>query len=71
LLNLDIGLPVHQLRPVIRACLSGEADHKKEILLDATNRRGKPIKCRISCSPLFTHSQERQGAILLMDEEER
>lgn len=70
LLNLDIGLPVHQLRPVIRACLSSEADHK-EILLDATNRRGKPIKCRISCSPLFTHGKECQGAILLMDEEER
>jgi two-component system CheB/CheR fusion protein len=70
LLNLDIGLPVHQLRPIVRACLSGEADHK-EILLDATNRRGKPIKCRIACTPLMASDNHRHGAILLMDESEK
>jgi two-component system CheB/CheR fusion protein len=70
LLTLDIGLPVHQLRPILRACLSGEADHK-EILLDATNRRGKPIKCRIACTPLLAPDNHRHGAILLMDESEK
>ena len=68
LLNLDIGLPVDRLKTVIRPCLSGEADHG-EILLDAKNRRGKPIKCRVSCSPLLAHNKQRQGVILLMAEE--
>jgi two-component system, chemotaxis family, CheB/CheR fusion protein len=68
LLNLDIGLPVERLRTIIRPCLSGEADHK-EIILDATNRRGKAIKCRVACSPLIAHNKQRQGVILLMEEE--
>jgi two-component system CheB/CheR fusion protein len=68
LLNLDIGLPVERLRAAIRSCLSGEAD-RKEIILDATNRRGKAIKCRVSCSPLVAHNKQRQGVILLMEVE--
>jgi two-component system, chemotaxis family, CheB/CheR fusion protein len=69
-LNLDIGLPVDRLRAVIRPCLSGEAD-QKEILLDATNRRGKAIRCRVTCSPLMSHNKQRQGVILLMADEEK
>jgi two-component system, chemotaxis family, CheB/CheR fusion protein len=68
-LNLDIGLPVHQLRSMIRACLTGEADHQ-ETFLDATNRRGKAIKCHVTCTPLPGHNKQGQGAILLMDEEQ-
>jgi two-component system CheB/CheR fusion protein len=41
------------------------------MLVDATNRRGKAIKCRVSCSPLLAHNKQRQGVILLMEEEER
>ncbi|TMA11008.1 MAG: PAS domain S-box protein [Deltaproteobacteria bacterium] len=69
LLNLDIGLPVERLRGVIRPCLSGEAEYQ-EVALDATNRRGKVIKCRITCTPLLTHNGQRHGVILLMEEEE-
>jgi two-component system CheB/CheR fusion protein len=68
LLNLDIGLPVAELRTVIRPCLSGEVDHQ-EVVLDAVNRRGKKIKCRVSCTPLVAGSKKREGVILLMDEE--
>jgi two-component system, chemotaxis family, CheB/CheR fusion protein len=67
LLNLDIGLPVEQLRTVIRQCLTGEADFR-ELVLDATTRRGKSIRCRITCAPLMNAAQRREGAILLMDE---
>jgi two-component system CheB/CheR fusion protein len=70
LLNLEIGLPVDQLRSIIRPCLSGDAD-RKEILLDATNRRGKAFMCRVSCSPLMSHDKERQGVIVLMEEERK
>jgi two-component system, chemotaxis family, CheB/CheR fusion protein len=69
LLNLDIGLPVERLRGVIRPCLSGEAGYQ-EVVLDATNRRGKVIKCRIACTPLVTQNGQRHGVILLMEEEE-
>jgi len=67
LLNLDIGLPVDQLRDVIRPTLSGDTDHQ-EIVVDAVNRRGKAIKCRITCTPLVSASKHREGAILLMEE---
>ncbi|MBI2359460.1 MAG: PAS domain S-box protein, partial [Deltaproteobacteria bacterium] len=69
LLNLDIGLPIEQMRGAIRSCLAGE-EHQ-HVVLDATNRRGKAIKCRITCTPLTASNREHQGAILLMDEVER
>ena len=67
-LNLDIGLPVEHLRNPIRALLVGEVE-SREVILDATNRRGKRIQCRILCSPLRGGvGKEAQGAILLMEE---
>ncbi len=69
LLGLDIGLPVEQLREPIRRCLSGQVG-PAELVLRATNRRGRTIDCRISCNPLMGVDQERQGVILLMEEVE-
>ncbi|HZD19399.1 MAG TPA: CheR family methyltransferase [Burkholderiales bacterium] len=69
LLNLDIGLPVRELREVVRPCLGGEGEHG-EIVLDAINRRGKKIQCRITCSPLVSAAKKREGVILLMEEVE-
>jgi two-component system, chemotaxis family, CheB/CheR fusion protein len=66
LLNLDIGLPVKELRDAIRPVLSGEAEHQV-VVLDAINRRGKAIHCRVTCTPL-RQGNELQGVILLMDE---
>jgi two-component system, chemotaxis family, CheB/CheR fusion protein len=68
LLNLDIGLPVAELRGVIRPCLSGATDHE-EITVDAVNRRGKKIRCHVTVSPLVSASKKRQGVILLMEDE--
>ena len=67
LLNLDIGLPVAELRALVRPCLSGEAD-RQTVVLDAVNRRGKPIKCRVTCTPLVSPSKKREGVILMMEE---
>jgi len=67
LLNLDIGLPVAELRGMLRPCLAGEAEHE-ETLLDAINRRGRRIKCRVTCSPLVLPDKKREGIILLMEE---
>jgi two-component system CheB/CheR fusion protein len=69
-LNLDIGLPVEQLRQPIRACLSGNPASSEEVLLKAINRRGKTIPCRITCTSLISTQGQIQGVILLMEERE-
>ena len=66
LLNLDIGLPVEQLRLPIRDCLQGDTP-PQEIILDARNRRGQPIRCRVVCTALTQPGSQPQGAILVMD----
>ncbi|HEY9660262.1 MAG TPA: PAS domain-containing protein, partial [Allocoleopsis sp.] len=67
-LNLDIGLPVEPLRQPIRNCLAGEPDSAHPTLLQAINRRGKGIQCRVTCTPLRDVENMVQGVILLMDE---
>jgi two-component system CheB/CheR fusion protein len=67
LLNLDVGLPVAELRTMIRPCLAGESDFQ-EVTLDAVNRRGKKIRCHVTCTPLVAGSKKRDGVILMMEE---
>jgi two-component system CheB/CheR fusion protein len=69
-LNLDIGLPVEQLRQPIRICLSGDASSSSEIMVDAINRRGRRIQCHVACTPLIGIQGQTQGVILLMEERE-
>ncbi len=65
-LNLDIGLPVEQLRPAIRSCLNPELAALSEVMVDAVNRRGRSIRCEVTATPL-KESQQVQGVILLME----
>jgi two-component system CheB/CheR fusion protein len=71
LLNLDIGLPFEQLRPLLRAA-SGPEGQPGEITLEAVNRRGRTIKVRVACSPLHaaTKSPHNEGAIVVMESAE-
>jgi two-component system CheB/CheR fusion protein len=65
---LDIGLPVQALAKPIRACLSGESE-SETLLLEAINRRGKPITCEVTCTPMRrANSDEVRGVIVLMQE---
>jgi two-component system, chemotaxis family, CheB/CheR fusion protein len=64
--DLDTGLPVEQLRNAIRACQSGASNYQ-ETTLNAINRRGKAIHCRVVCTPLVIANQQ-QGVILLMED---
>ena len=66
--SLDIGLPVGNLREPIRECLSGDADFA-EVVVDATNRRGRAVRCKVICSPMRDQSQNHHGVILLMEPE--
>jgi two-component system, chemotaxis family, CheB/CheR fusion protein len=66
LLNLDIGLPVEGLKPLLLTCLAGEAAYQ-EVTLKATNRRGRAIQCRVTCTPM-DGLDGIDGAILQMDD---
>jgi two-component system, chemotaxis family, CheB/CheR fusion protein len=55
------------LRFTLRKCISGD-DPGHQVTLEAVNRRGKPIRCRVNCTPLRGPTDEMQGAILLMEE---
>jgi len=67
-LNLDIGLPTEQLRQSFRASLNGDAEFA-ENSLDATNRRGKAINCKVMTTPLLDSNKEIRGVILMMEEQ--
>ena len=66
-LNLDIGLPVEALRAPIRAVLAGEAP-EEVLVLGATNRRGRELRCRVTLTPLVDRDREIRGAIITMEE---
>jgi two-component system, chemotaxis family, CheB/CheR fusion protein len=66
LLNLDIGLPIDQVRPLVRQALTGDAD-SDELQLDAVNRRGRAITVRVACSPLAGTAEVPSGAIIVME----
>jgi two-component system CheB/CheR fusion protein len=67
LLGLDVGLPVDQLAAPLREVLRNGGS-RVELVLDATNRRGRTIDCRVIALPLTVDGQDVSGAILLMEE---
>ncbi len=64
---LDIGLPVERLVEPARRVLASESE-SMELVLDATNRRGRSIRCRVRVAALQTLEGRIRGAILLMEE---
>ena len=65
-LTLDIGLPVDGLAGALRSCISGESESESRVL-DAHNRRGQAMRCRITCTPLQPNAQGRRGVVMLME----
>lgn len=65
-LNIDIGLSTAQLRPAIRAVLTGRSE-REESEQSAVNRRGRTVDLRVVCSPLTSESAGIIGAILVME----
>jgi two-component system, chemotaxis family, CheB/CheR fusion protein len=67
LLGLDIGLPLDEMRQQLRATLAGQSA-REELVVDATNRRGKPFQCRVTFLPLGTGSDgDVSGVIMMME----
>ncbi len=65
LMNLDIGLPLGRVMPLLRATLSDSS--VQEEVLAATNRRGQAIECLVRTSPLLSADRELRGLIVLME----
>jgi two-component system CheB/CheR fusion protein len=65
LLSADLGLPAEQLQ--IASFLDGNAS-SQEKTLDATTRRGKTIRCHVTCTPFLGPGGNRAGVVLLMEE---
>jgi two-component system CheB/CheR fusion protein len=67
LLGLDIGLPVERLKPLLLNSQSGDAVLQR-IVLEATNRRGRPIACRVTCTPMAVDARIK-GTVILMEDD--
>jgi two-component system CheB/CheR fusion protein len=63
--SLDIGLPVGELRQAVRSALV--AEEPAEVTVDATNRRGRQVRCRVTCLPLRVVNDQVTGVIVLME----
>ena len=67
LLDLDIGLPLEQLLPLLRRQVNGEDSDHETLRLAAVNRRGRAVDVNVTVTPLHNSSSESSGAILVMD----
>jgi transcription termination factor Rho len=47
--------------------MSGD-DGAQTVMVEATNRRGKRVPLRVSCSPLVGNHQDIHGVILVVEE---
>jgi two-component system, chemotaxis family, CheB/CheR fusion protein len=65
-LNLDIGLPVEELRQPIRDVLGG-ASERARLELAATDRRGRPLVSQVTVLPLMPHGDGVTGAIIVTE----
>jgi two-component system CheB/CheR fusion protein len=64
--DLGIGLPLDKLNKQIRACLNGNKGNDEHVL-QAVNRRGKAITCKVTCKS-FAGADGNRGVTLLMEE---
>ena len=67
-LNLDIGLPIDQLMPALRAAMSGE-NGTRSAVIQATNRRGRTVTCRVTFTPLLDNDKTLRGVIMVVVDE--
>jgi two-component system CheB/CheR fusion protein len=65
LLNLDVGLPLTQLRDPVRRILAGEA--QDPVSMEGHNRRGQAVVYKVGFAPLRPDAAEdAAGAVLLI-----
>ncbi len=67
LFGLDIGLPVSELRAPILTSMDPQVQ-ASTFTIDAMNRRGRSIKCRVNISPFGQGGTLNSGVVLLMED---
>jgi two-component system, chemotaxis family, CheB/CheR fusion protein len=68
LMALDIGLQVEKLRQQVRDTLGGQSP-REEVVVEATNRRGKAFTCRVTLLPFANGGDGAvSGAIMMMED---
>ena len=70
LMGLDVGLPLSSVRNLVRSVLAREGE-TQEAVVDATNRRGRTIRCRIVASMGAASDGDKPNIVLLMEELKR
>ena len=64
--SLDIGLPVQQLRNAVRgAAIEGRSG---DTIVQAIDRRGRPMACRVRTAPLVLDDRTTHGAIVMIED---
>ena len=66
-LGLDIGLPVQRLRQDMLRVLAAEAP-QAELTIEAVERRGRTIHCRVRISPLLYETRAPRGVVLIVED---
>ena len=66
-LNLDIGLPIDQLRGPIREVQRADDQSPVDLLVEAVNRRGKSFRCHVLIAHLLLAGDHEQGIIVRME----
>jgi two-component system, chemotaxis family, CheB/CheR fusion protein len=65
--ELDIGLPVADLMPLLERTLAGKPT-RTETVIATMNRRGRPVSMRLECVVLRDEEGVRRGVIMIMNE---
>src|SRR5215475_13498954 len=65
--ELDIGLPVADIVPLLKQTLAGGSD-RTETVVEAMNRRGRPVRMVLECLLLHDEEGNRRGGIMVMNE---
>ena len=67
LTDLDIGLPVASVRPLIGTAFVDQ-DAREQVMVDAVNRRGRSITVKVTCTAFRSAEGSTTGALLLMED---
>ncbi len=65
-MNVDIGLPVEQLRQQIGDWLNGDI-RTVELSFSTVNRRSRTFQAKVTCSSLVGKLDKNRGVIVLVE----
>ncbi len=69
LMSLDVGLPVENVRQQLRDTLAGRSQ-REELVVEATNRRGRAFMCRVTLLPLGSTGDGNVSGVIMMMEDD-